>query len=175
MGASMGGLTSAFIAADEASNLKYDGAVFVAPYLGLYDTAMLEKMRPIVDMLKAVSPNKALPLNHPRKKHLEEWLGDSLDLGGSVSPHNIEVNDRAFAALDQERIFERVTTPSLILRGGLDTVVSNDKIDEFFQTIPVRDKNMITYDDVDHMMFQDGEYLSVVTNDILSWLDTHSK
>ena len=100
MGSSMGGLTSAFIAADETSNLKYDGVVYAVPYFGLYDKAMLEKMRPILDMVKAVSPNKALPLNHPKKKHLEEWLGDDLDLGGSVSPHNIEVNDRSFAALE---------------------------------------------------------------------------
>jgi len=85
------------------------------------------------------------------------------------------VNDKAFAAFKQERIADRITTPSLILRSGLDKVVSNSKIDEFFQQIPVRDKTMITYEDADHMLFQDGEYISLVINDIISWLDIHSK
>jgi hypothetical protein len=65
----------------------------------MYDKNMLEKMRPIVDMIKSVSPDKSLPISWPKKKHLEEWLSDELDLGNQISPHNIEVNDKAFSAL----------------------------------------------------------------------------
>ena len=128
----MGGLISSFISADESLKMNYDGAIYSVPYFDVHDKNMLEKMRPLVEMVKAVSPDKALPLNWPSKKHLEEWLRDDLEQGSSISPHNLEVNDRAFAAFKQERIPERITNPTLILRSGLDKVVSNSKIDEFF-------------------------------------------
>lgn len=33
---------------------------------------------------------------------------------------------------------------------------------------------MISYDDVDHNIWQDGEYLSLLVNDIVSWMHIRS-
>ena len=60
------------------------------------------------------------------------------------------MNIEAMKALKSDEVFENSRIPSLIIRGGKDTVVCNNKIQEFFETMPSTDKQMITYDDVDH-------------------------
>ena len=57
------------------------------------------------------------------------------------------------------------------MRAGLDETIDNFKIESYFETIPQKDKQMITYDDVTHDMLQDGEYLNLMVNDIVSWMD----
>ena len=37
--------------------------------------------------------------------------------------------------------------------------------------MPSVDKQMITYDNVDHMPFHDGEHLQIILKDIVSWMD----
>ena len=91
-----------------------------------------------------------------------------------MSPHNILENEKAMSTLKSEHIFRRVTTPTLTIKCGLDTVVCNETINTFFQEIANRDKQMITYDDVDHNPLQDGEYISLIIKDVVSWLDTHN-
>jgi len=39
-----------------------------------------------------------------------------------------------------------------------------------YDSIPCEDKTMITYDEIDHSIFQDGEYLPLVVKDISDWI-----
>jgi len=52
--------------------------------------------------------------------------------------------------------------------------VSNDKNREFFSQMKVDDKQIITYDDCDHDMLFDGEYLPFIIKDMVSWLDVRA-
>ena len=56
------------------------------------------------------------------------------------------------------------------MRAGQDTEVDNKVIQKYFEELPQPDKQMITYDDVDHNIWQDGEYLGLLFNDIISWM-----
>ena len=93
----MGGLISTFMAANQdTSNLKYDGVCVAAPYFDLYDKEMLNKLKAMVKVLNAVSPNKMLPFGGKNiKAHLQQWKGDELHLGDHISPHNILENEKA--------------------------------------------------------------------------------
>lgn len=63
LGHSMGGLISTFMAANQdKSSVKYNGIVTVAPYFDLYDKTMLSKLKPVVEVMNKVSPNKMIPL-----------------------------------------------------------------------------------------------------------------
>lgn len=62
-----------------------------------------------------------------------------------------------------------------MIRAGNDDLVDNKAIQDFFQTIPVTDKQMMTYDEVNHSIFQDGEYLPLIVRDIVSWMDARAK
>lgn len=53
----MGGLVTSFISADESLKMKYDGAIYAVPYFDVHDPKMLEKMRPIVEKVKAMFPD----------------------------------------------------------------------------------------------------------------------
>ena len=59
MGNSLGGLISSFVAVDNKAN--YTGLCLTVPYFGLYDEDMLNKVRPMLDMMNKVSPNKTIP------------------------------------------------------------------------------------------------------------------
>ena len=76
----MGGLISTFMAANQdISNLKYDGVCVAAPYFDLYDKEMLTKLKAMVKVLNAVSPNKMIPIGSKNiKAHLQQWKGDEL-------------------------------------------------------------------------------------------------
>jgi hypothetical protein len=37
----------------------------------------------------------------------------------------------------------------------------------------VQDKDMITYDDADHFMLLDNEYMPLVAKDLIGWFNTH--
>ena len=108
----------------------------------------------MVELFNKVTPNKQIPLKHNSlKAHMRQWKSDELYLGDQVSPHNILENEKAMSTIKSEHIFNRVVVPTLVLKCGLDNVVCNQTINEFFREIPNRDKMMITYDDVDHSLF----------------------
>jgi len=175
LGNSLGGLLAACMAAE--NHMDYAGACLTVPYFGMKDKQLLERLRPVAQVMSRVSPNQSIPLRDgkPVKKHLQEWINDPLHLGTAVTPHNLVQNDAMMQRLASERIAERTTTPSLLIRAGGDDLVDNKAIQDFFRTIPVTDKQMMTYDEVNHSIFQDGEYLPLVVRDIVSWMDARAK
>ena len=78
----MGGLISTFIAAEDSSKVKYSGICVAAPYFALFDKEMLKKLKPMVEVLNKVSPNKAIPMPVTKRAHLQAWHSDELFLGG---------------------------------------------------------------------------------------------
>merc|ERR1712086_744337 len=150
LGNSLGGLLAACMAAE--NHMDYAGVCLTVPYFAMKDKQLLERLRPVAQVMSRVSPNQSIPLRDgkPVKKHLQEWINDPLHLGTTV-------------------------TPSLVIRAGNDDLVDNKAIQDFFRTIPVTDKQMMTYDEVNHSIFQDGEYLPLIVRDIVSWMDARAK
>ena len=125
----------------------------LTPFFELYDKSMIEKVRPLLQMMGKVTPDKLFPLkgSETPKMHMKEWNEDHLNLGFSITPHNILQNDKAMKLLDSENIFEKQTIPStLVIRAGKDKVVCNKKIEEMYDTLKIGDKQIITYDETDH-------------------------
>lgn len=83
-------------------------------------------------------------------------------------------NDEAMKRIKNEKMFDKMTPPILILRAGLDTIVDNKEVNDYFTRLPQPDKQMITYDEVDHNIWQDGEYLNLIMHDLVSWMNIRS-
>ena len=45
---------------------------------------------------------------------------------------------------------------------------------KFFNEVTVDDKDIITYDDLDHMLIHDAEYLPLIQKDLIGWFNLHS-
>lgn len=62
-----------------------------------------------------------------------------------------------------------------MILGGRDQVVDNKASKEFFeiQSAKVQDKDVITYDDGDHFMLLDNDFMPLIAKDLISWFNTH--
>ena len=69
----------------------------------------------------------------------------------------------------QEASMQKITLPTLLIQGGQDKISSNFSSKKVFQSLPMNDKNIITYDDCDHHMLADGEWVDIIANDTISW------
>ena len=56
LGNSLGGLISSFVAAGDTEKL-YSGICLAVPYFGLYDDEVLNKVRPMLEMMMKVRPD----------------------------------------------------------------------------------------------------------------------
>lgn len=129
MGHSLGGCLSAFIAADSSPTIIYDGICFVAPYFDVYDRRLLDKLEPVVKMIYKVTPDKKVNIaDRAPKRHLEQWMNDPINQGSTASPHNIMQNIKVMRDIKEKGIMTSNYTPSLVIRGGKDTVVCNKAI-----------------------------------------------
>lgn len=173
LGQSLGGLFSAFLSSNlQDWGMKYNGAIHAVPYYALHDSKNQEKLTPILQGLAKTSPNKQIPFNEGRsKKHLAQWMNDPVQLGGQITPsnllHNIEVMER----FNRLNVVGAIDTPTLVVVCGKDRVVSNSKIYAKFDQIAAADKHIISYDDVDHCLFLDGEYMPLIVKDMAAWMD----
>lgn len=137
----MGGLQAAFIST--MNHMKYAGVCLAVPYFAMKDPKLLDSIRPVVKTMAKVTPNKSIQIfDHTKaKRHLREWYNEPANqLGSYVSPHNVIQNDLAMQKTKTDKLFEKMTPPTLILRCGLDKVVDNKAIQEYFETIPQPDK-----------------------------------
>ena len=44
---------------------------------------------------------------------------------------------------------------------------------QFFEVNPLKDKDLIQYDDADHAIIQDAEFSNIVAMDVINWQNTH--
>lgn len=75
-----------------------------------------------------------------------------------------------------DELFEKVSMPTFVVRGGLDKVVCNDKIEQFYESMPAdADKLMLTMDEADHNILLDQEHCGMMLNDVMNWLDLRTR
>ena len=134
--------------------MSYSGVCLTVPYFDLYDRSQLEKLLPMLKVIEKISPNKSIPMgDKTAKRHLQKWQADPLNLGLVMSPNNAVVNAQAMEQLEAKKVVENISMPSLYIRAGKDKVVSNKRIQEEFQKTTSQDKQIITYDELDHGIF----------------------
>ena len=61
----------------------------------------------------------------------------------------------------------------IMILGGKDNIVDNKAARKFFENAIVKDKDIITYDDADHCIMMDGEFMPLITKDLIGWFNTH--
>lgn len=110
MGHSLGGMISSLIGCQQdKSDLKYDGLCLLAPFYNFKDKSLIEKMRPLLQMMGNVSPDKMFPAsgNSSAKMHMKEWNEDPLNMGSMITPHNILQIEKALKTLDSDMVFQK--------------------------------------------------------------------
>ena len=60
-----------------------------------------------------------------------------------------------------------------MILGGRDQLVCNKASRQFFEVNPLKDKDLIQYDDADHAIIQDAEFSNIVAMDVINWQNTH--
>ncbi len=62
-----------------------------------------------------------------------------------------------------------------MILSGRDQVVDNRGSKDFFEikSSKVKDKDLITYEDADHFLLLDNEYMPLVAKDLIGWFNTH--
>ena len=77
--------------------------------------------------------------------------------------------------LEERQLHNDIKIPTMFIRAGADSLVSNDKIEEFYNSLPEdADKVMLTFDEADHLILLDQEFLSMLFGDVTHWLDLRS-
>ena len=84
------------------------------------------------------------------KKHYLEYLTDPLMEIKNVKVSTVVLNDNNLKQLESQ--IEKVKTPFIIILGGQDQMIDNKAAKNFFDKTKVQDKDIITYDDLDHMI-----------------------
>ncbi|CDW82247.1 UNKNOWN [Stylonychia lemnae] len=69
---------------------------------------------------------------------------------------------------------EHIKTPTLMILGGKDQLISNTAAINYFKGINTQDKDLIVYEDLDHLVIQDTTRFEQVSKDLCYWLQTHS-
>ena len=70
MGTSLGGNITANIVTK--NHMNYAGQILAVPYFGLYDPAVIEKVRPFVEQIAKITPDKLVKIKDFKnaKKHV---------------------------------------------------------------------------------------------------------
>ena len=62
--------------------------------------------------------------------------------------------------------------PTLMILGGREQVGCLQSSRAVFQAIDVNEKNFISYDDCDHYLLADGEWVDVAAKATVGWMDS---
>ena len=105
---------------------------------------------------------------------LREINNDPLVENKKIPIRNLVVNQQSFKRF-REKEADNVTTPFIMILGGKDQIVDNRAAKEFFevQSAKVQDKDIITYDDADHFICLDNQFMPFITKDLIGWFNTH--
>lgn len=106
--------------------------------------------------------DKLAPQNMPMKSHL-----------ALVEETNM-IADMLTDHLPSREYFESLARkPILMHLAGEDRLGSNKSTKALLKSIPMQDKNLVEYSESDETMLNDGIWMPLICNDIISWLDTH--
>ncbi|CDW71931.1 UNKNOWN [Stylonychia lemnae] len=149
----------------------------LAPYFQLLNQEMIDKYIGLAKLLNYVAPNYQLasfPVKSDGRftRHYQNFLDDEFNLAGKISVNNIIVGEQMKKKfLEHEK--DKIITPLIMILGGNENVVCNKTAKQAFDLFPIEDKAIITYDELDHFIIQDAEYLNLIVNDLISFFNTH--
>ena len=105
----------------------------------------------------------------------QEWSQDSLAPTGLSISDFVGLHDEIINLQDHisEKPYDTNNVPVLLIQGGQDQVVNKNWSKNFYSSLAVGDKNIINYDDLDHFMLADGDWVDIISNDAIGWLNTH--
>ena len=105
--------------------------------------------------------------------HTAHFALDPLLEFKKVPVHNL-VTLTAMSKKFRTQEVDNLNTPFIMIQGGQDDAVCTKTAKSmFFDIVKVQDKDLITYDDLTHMVIHDKEYLHLIQSDLISWFNTH--
>lgn len=182
---STGCLQALAIAESEEARVNYKGMSLVNPFFGFED--MNEAQR-LVSLMKTVTyfmSSANVPNFVPASGHnyfYKHWLEDPLapknmPMKSHVALFNVAYKLREYLVYPDENsldYFKSVShLPLLMFLGGSDRTSCLVTSRTVFKALPMEDKNVIELEECDHFLLQDGDWVDMITNDIISWQDTH--
>jgi hypothetical protein len=89
---------------------------------------LVKKINSIDKIIQKVNPNMDFRIgtDYAKKKHLKELIKDPSFYGRKNNSQNIALSMEAAASLEKDSLFDEIVTPTLILKCGKDTVISNE-------------------------------------------------
>jgi hypothetical protein len=77
----------------------------LAPYFKLKKPQSMDKIKPMLQMMSQINPNKTIPFGGNKiKLHLKEWQNDPLYLGRQISYKNILEMEKSLSRFENEKI-----------------------------------------------------------------------
>ena len=151
MGHSLGGALQLLMAAEAPQLIK--GMTLITPFIGLAPKQQEEfdKLKTMMRIVNYVAPHYQFNMKKEEPTWLHHWRADPNDLGGKVNPNNVLKADEASQMLMNE-IVHKVKTPYQIITAGQDDVCSTPRSQEFFDLSPAEDKEIIDFQDANHMI-----------------------
>lgn len=58
-----------------------------------------------------------------------------------------------------------------MILGGKDQVVCNKQAKNFYDLVPIEEKAIVEYDDLDHLLIHDAEYLPLIQKDLINFFN----
>eukprot|EP00347_Sterkiella_histriomuscorum_P015835 403355508 len=168
-GMSFGGRVALQTAHERGSEIK--GLQLLAPYIqiqNLHSETFRKNMGKIIEMFYPEN-NESSTLRLGELLLQKRQTRINTLLNGFIEKLTILDNDFKDHPVD----FSTIKTPLMMILGGKDQLASNSAAQELFDKAPIQDKDLIVYDDLDHMINQDADFLPLISKDLTSWLNTH--
>jgi alpha-beta hydrolase superfamily lysophospholipase len=177
LGHSLGGLITLKLSIRAEG--EFDGMGLLAPYIGIpyqkYIDKYIDSFIPYIDHFTKAYPYVKLgplPISAlPIKKHILELCKDPLLEVKSVAIRNIVLNKEAMTKFHGEEV-QNITTPFIMILGGKEQITDNEAAKKFFEMVNVDDKKLIVYDELDHFVMHDNEFLSMLSDELIGWFDS---
>lgn len=178
LGMSLGGISSVKLSVARPN--FYKGMGLLVPYFKLANQEEVDRQMGIIKLINRFWPTFSAPIPAAQRKammasqFLREINNDPLVENKKIPIRNLVVNEQSLKRF-REKEADNVTTPFIMILGGRDQIVDNRAAKEFFeiQSAKVQDKDIITYDDADHFICLDNEFMPLITKDLIGWFNTH--
>ena len=178
---STGCLQALELAADEERRALYSGVTMVSPFFAFND---MDEAQRQVSLMKAVSyfvktanvRNFKPAVNH--RYFYSHWLNDELvPLDMPMKSHVAlfeavtKIQDNIIYSQDMRTLSSLSHLPLLFLLGHQDFTADPAAALHAYKRLATADKNIIEYDECDHFVLGDGEWVDFVVKDIAAWQD----
>ncbi|KRX02516.1 hypothetical protein PPERSA_11856 [Pseudocohnilembus persalinus] len=168
-GQSFGGATAMKLCVDEPN--RYKGVVLLAPAIknNIYHSAFGKKIARCIGSflprIRTVPQSRGQSSKNPQIS--EDAEKNPYIYTGKVIPGSVktilDLTDLCYES------YEKLTTPFLVIQGGMDKLVDSDLAKELIQRSPSKDQTVFFYEDLWHSVILEEEYPDIVQK-IQEWL-----